>query len=300
MKHSRHFAHSQGFTLIELLVVISIISLLISILLPALGSARHSARVMSSNTQLRGNTQGFMAYAQDNKQWLPGMDGNDKAEVRSESHGGPAIGVTAWMYGFQPTYRLGVLLDSDIATPDYMISPAETSADIQAVEDGDRFNFPNHSYALQIIWAGGRRNADNSVDPLPNGASYWPHTTWNMESMSSRQLIMGDRLVAALARNPQNGGDVDSYTTVLSKKAGDYVAGMAWADGHVSVANEPQVDAQFGASVTTFDDVHARGTNPGMTWNIASSQGTGGTGWGVSAALSWRHRHNPMDRVVDP
>lgn len=61
----------RGFTLIELLVVISVIALLISIVLPALGSSRETARRAKCMVNLRSIGQGFQLYLDANKGVFP-------------------------------------------------------------------------------------------------------------------------------------------------------------------------------------------------------------------------------------
>ncbi len=69
---SRHTRPALGaFTLVELLVVIGIISVLVSILLPALGSARESAQTVKCMSNLRQIGIGLRIYASNNKDVLP-------------------------------------------------------------------------------------------------------------------------------------------------------------------------------------------------------------------------------------
>jgi prepilin-type N-terminal cleavage/methylation domain-containing protein/prepilin-type processing-associated H-X9-DG protein len=66
-----------AFTLIELLVVLSIITLLIAILLPALSMAREAGREAQCISNIRQWTIGSSAFAQENKQSLP-QEGDTK------------------------------------------------------------------------------------------------------------------------------------------------------------------------------------------------------------------------------
>ena len=61
----------KAFTLIELLVVISIIALLVGILVPALGAAKKSARIVICTKNVREIGQGIQFYLNVFKETYP-------------------------------------------------------------------------------------------------------------------------------------------------------------------------------------------------------------------------------------
>ena len=69
--HSRYRCWCGGFTLIELLVVVSIIALLVSLLMPALGNARQQAKLMMCLANLHEVGLGSLVYSEDNASLLP-------------------------------------------------------------------------------------------------------------------------------------------------------------------------------------------------------------------------------------
>lgn len=70
-----------AFSLVELLVVISIISLLMSIILPALERSKSIAKQTVCQSRLRQWGLAFEAYSTENDAFYPHIDGRDRTEI---------------------------------------------------------------------------------------------------------------------------------------------------------------------------------------------------------------------------
>jgi len=78
-RQNSKIANTTGFTLVELLVVISIIAILMSILMPALGRAREAGRRIICSSNQKQLTLAWQMYAMDNDDRLCNPDSKSKA-----------------------------------------------------------------------------------------------------------------------------------------------------------------------------------------------------------------------------
>ena len=78
-------AGARAFTVVELMVVISVISILLSLLLPALGRARAIAKQTACQSRLRQWGLAFESYAAANDSFYPHIDGRDRTEINPQT-----------------------------------------------------------------------------------------------------------------------------------------------------------------------------------------------------------------------
>lgn len=229
-KHPRK--QGQGFTLIELLVVISIIALLIAILLPALGAARRTARRMQNSTQLRGIHQGLVTFANSNKNNFAGLDSSGRVLQDSAQNTGNSG------FGDFVQSRFWILLTGDYFTPEYAISPSETSnvtpwEDTAVVNDVAWTNGGEKNYSYALLQFDRVNATDLSIRPTAAArAAEWSQT------LNSQAIVVSDRNIGAA-------GDVNSLQSIHTDEAGQWSGSVLWNDNHVAFENEALFETKY-------------------------------------------------------
>src|SRR3989339_632243 len=144
LKHTRIRKSLCGFTLVELLVVISVIAILLSILMPALGKARNMARKLSCSSNLRQINLAFDIYLMSNDYFYPAA--ND-----------PIAG-TVWLWmgrGFKPLLQSYIGIESGQLKSSVLACP-------QDITEPDKYNGTSYAYSLAFYHSPAQINLMNS------------------------------------------------------------------------------------------------------------------------------------------
>ena len=162
--------HNQGFTIIELLVVIAIIVLLVSILIPALGKALHTARSTEDRTRAKGIFTAMVLYSSSNDGKLPRpsfIRDNFDPDVTDDTTGN----------------LMSAMIGRDFFTPDYVVSPVEANPNVQNINEFGSI----YDYGLidgeDVFW-----------DPMFNGDIENASSAAPAHNSYAHQALVGERV----------------------------------------------------------------------------------------------------------
>lgn len=144
--HATDRPHASAFTLIELLVVISIIGLLISLLLPALSSAKQTALTLECKNNLRTLEIAHIAYTNDNQGKLIDV-GLSHGSTHHNEHG-------SWVFELKDYYTVD----------DVRISPVDDSPYFSHEDGGEGLMISGNNRRTSY----GINNYLTSTSPIAN------------------------------------------------------------------------------------------------------------------------------------
>ena len=214
----------RAFTLIELLVVVSLIVLLVAMLLPALGRARHAAWRVMCQSNLRQVGNATVAYLADNDRKYPDKNGTmyswlgRSGSVYLTSLGADERALNAYLGNFGP--------DDDVP-----VAQCQTDTGAEWGPGGVS------SYDAQGASYGANTHGTHRSMVIGNGDTTGIHVT-SVDSMD-RMVVMADNPAFASAWWSAGKWATDAKMPGFFWHEGEFSWNLLFADAHVNYTFVP-------------------------------------------------------------
>ncbi|HWB20863.1 MAG TPA: type II secretion system protein [Phycisphaerales bacterium] len=234
----------RGFTLIELLVVMAIIALLVSLLLPALASARRTALATKDGTQIRGIHQSWIVYSKDHDSIfpVPGLIDRKPVDVGNGTQEIPGRGEEDVEQNNHANLYSACIMQNYFS-PEVCIGPTEPNGNV-TVKDNYNFELYNPvNQADDVYWDPSfKADLEGTNGTVGANTSYatqvigGPRRTlqWR-NSLDSRYVILGNRGVRAGSIDSAEYGS--SMTLQIHGPKKEWDGNIIYNDNHVSYVN---------------------------------------------------------------
>jgi prepilin-type processing-associated H-X9-DG protein/prepilin-type N-terminal cleavage/methylation domain-containing protein len=195
-----------AFTLVELLIVIGIIALLISILLPAMSQARHSARTVICASNLRQIGLGLQLYVNENEGFFPGPNTSGLGLYRGGQYSGDSSSPTQDWDWVSPC--IGKMLNLSKQSPTETADNARLRKMREIMEN--KLRCPENEYRYGALYSGSALpgtglpllmsyNSPAYIHVLPKNAGY-SSTQYSIENEPSPSVSVPANYVPKINR----------------------------------------------------------------------------------------------------
>lgn len=311
----------RGFTLIELLVVIAIIALLVSILLPALASARQAARNVINKSNLHQIGVASAAYAHEYKGVFPvpmsgpipeSRDGWSTVRLGTQTWSFADTGYNSEMWSAHWVSLIMYYLQDGQHDAKLLIAPLDTSAReryraASAQEVDARAWLYDGSYWLSpTVWFAPDRYSPRKRQPVRVDGSQFKRNRFDQVVSPSGKVMCFSRFdwssVKPSRAAAQGGAKVQAYPQWNNPDAKPDVGFM---DGSVSDVRIAELDALATSSNPALKAAY----EPSGSWDVPTSMlqsynmsndnlENGSQGTGLWRAYFWATRNGIYGRDV--